>query len=321
MSVITSQLSLAQHFLEQEDVVAIPTETVYGLAANIYSEKAVNKIYKIKNRPKNNPLIVHISSIDKLDDIAINIPKKAIELAKIFWPGPLTLLLEKHPTLPSWVTSNKATVAVRVPNHNQTLQLLKALKFPLAAPSANPFSKISPTTALHVKEYFDTEVPVILDGGRCEKGVESTIIGFENGEPVLYRFGAISIEEIESVIGKVITTINRETEQPIAPGMYYKHYAPRISLVIAEDINKMLINYSGKKIGLLYYGSIEYNSTSIKCKEQLTQTNNWAEAASNLYEALHRLDDKDLDIIIAPKFPDEGLGKTLNDRLKRASVK
>ena len=194
---ITSDINLAIESLKKGNVIAIPTETVYGLAGNAFEESCVNKIFKIKNRPSYNPLIVHIPNPKHINKIAQNIPKIAQKLSKHFWPGPLTLVLEKQKHISDIVTAGKPTVAVRVPNHKLTLDLLSKLPFPLVAPSANPFGFTSSTSADHVIEYFADKIELILDGGVSLKGIESTIIGFENDNAVLYRYGSIPVEEIE----------------------------------------------------------------------------------------------------------------------------
>lgn len=317
MTKITSNIQEAIDLLNNNEVVAIPTETVYGLAGNIYSDKALNKIYELKKRPHFNPLIVHINSISKLNLVSKEIPEKALKLASAFWPGPLTLILKKQDSISSIISAGKETVAVRVPNHPVALELLNRLDFPLAAPSANPFTSISPTSSQHVFEYFNTELPLILEGGNCEKGVESTIIGFENNNPVLYRHGSISIEEIEKEVGKVTVFINDDIA-PNAPGMLKKHYAPKTPIILTKSIEKLIENYKGQKIGLLVFNS-KIENPEINHQEIVSPNNNLNEAAANLYAALHKLDKLDLDIIIAEEFPNVGLGNTINDRLKRAS--
>lgn len=179
MSIISKDIAKAVELLFNEELVAIPTETVYGLAGNIYSEKAITAIFETKQRPKFNPLIVHIPSVDYLEKIVTDIPEKAKLLADAFWPGPITLVLNKKDTIPDLITAGKTTVAVRVPNHPTTLELLERLEFPLAAPSANPFNRISPTKPEHVEDYFKNEIKMVLDGGACTKGIESTIIGVD----------------------------------------------------------------------------------------------------------------------------------------------
>lgn len=316
---ITSDLNQVKTALINGDIIALPTETVYGLAANIYLDSALEKVFKLKKRPSYNPLIVHISNASILEQIAKNIPAKARELANVFWPGPLTLVLEKQDQIPDRVTAGKPTVAVRVPNHPIALQLLKSLNFPLAAPSANPFGSLSPTSAEHVAHYFKEEINFILDGGPCSCGLESTIIGFENDEPVLYRYGAISIEEIKKVIGQ-IKVKNQNSKNPSAPGMLSRHYAPKTQIQINEDIPLALAQNPDKKIGVLSFRKNKKIKTEIH-QEVLSISGDLNEASKNLYASLHRLDQMNLDLIITPFFPKKGLGKTINDRLKRAIKK
>ena len=218
MDSISKDISKAVEILNQNGLVAIPTETVYGLAGNIFSEEAIRKIFELKQRPFFNPLIVHIHSANQLKSIVTVLPQKAEKLAQHFWPGPLTLVLPKNPHVPDLVTAGKNTVAVRVPNHPTTLDLLRRLDFPIAAPSANPFGRISTTKAEHVARYFDDRLKMVLDGGECQKGIESTIIGFENDRPVVYRLGSISVEEIEKVVGP-LNIRNKKESAPDAPGM------------------------------------------------------------------------------------------------------
>lgn len=316
---ISTDIDKAKEALENDEIIAIPTETVYGLAGNAFKDNVVKKIFALKRRPLFNPLIIHIKSADYLPEIARDIPAAALKLAKHFWPGPLTLVLKKQPHVPDLVTAGKDTVAIRVPDHPLTLGLLNTLAFPLAAPSANPFGSISPTSALHVQQYFNNELDFILDGGECEKGIESAIIGFEGEQPVLYRHGSIAADEIEAVVGtlKIVTS---DDSSPAAPGMLSRHYAPKTTTFLSENIRQSIAGFSGKKIALLLFKN-KIDDNHIICQEVLSESGNLPEAAKNLYAAMHRLDRCGADIIIAEKLPDEGLGKTINDRLKRAVKK
>ncbi|EIA07938.1 L-threonylcarbamoyladenylate synthase [Flavobacterium frigoris] len=316
---ITTNINKAAKALQNDDIIAIPTETVYGLAGNAYSENALKKIFAIKKRPYYNPLIVHIKSVSSLSTIASDVPTMALKLAEEFWPGPLTLVLKKQPHISDLITAGKETVAVRVPNHPIALAVLEKLDFPLAAPSANPFGSISPTTAGHVFDYFEEELEVILDGGSCERGVESTIIGFEGNQPVLYRYGSISVEEIERVVGPLLFTVNNDNT-PNSPGMLSRHYAPITDTYLTNHVADLVHSFQGKKIGLLLYKN-EIPNQEDAIQEVLSENGHLHEAATKLYAALHRLDKSNLDVIIAEKFPDDGLGKTLNDRLQRAIKK
>ena len=318
MSIISKDIQKAVQLLTENQLVAIPTETVYGLAGNIFSEKAIKSIFSTKKRPFFNPLIVHIPSIDSLSDLVTHVPEKAKLLAAAFWPGSLTLVLKKSNKIPDLITAGKDTVAVRVPNHPITLALLKKLPFPLAAPSANPFGSISPTKPTHVENYFRNSIKMVLDGGSCANGIESTIIGFENEEPVIYRLGALPLEEIEAVVGK-ISIKNKKEEKPDAPGMLARHYAPKTSTFLVDDVAAEVKKHSEKKIGVLVFKSSLNNENITEII--LSRKGSMQEAAANLYAAMHELDSKNLDIIIAERFSEFGLGKSINDRLQRATFK
>ncbi|HEX8576547.1 MAG TPA: L-threonylcarbamoyladenylate synthase [Flavobacterium sp.] len=317
MTIISKDVAQAVHLLNQEELVAIPTETVYGLAGNIFSDKAIKAIFEMKQRPYFNPLIVHIHSLDQLAELAVAIPEKAYQLAKAFWPGPLTLVLKKQSHIPDLVTGGKDSVAIRMPNHPTTLTLLKQLNFPLAAPSANPFGAISPTTALHVEHYFATNLKMVLDGGDCQNGIESTIIGFEEEVPVLYRLGAVALSSVEEVVGTILIK-NTKEEAPEAPGMLSKHYAPKTPSYLTDDVASFIQEHKEKRIGVLVFQN-KPETDAIRHQEVLSETGDFNEAAHNLYAAMHRLDGLGLDLIVAERFPDIALGKSINDRLERAT--
>ena len=313
-------IQVAVAALQNNEIVAMPTETVYGLAGNAYSEVAAQKIFALKNRPHYNPLIVHIKSAGYLQQVAKNIPDVALQLADAFWPGPLTLVLEKKDHIPDIVTGGKNTVGVRVPNHPVALELLEQLDFPLAAPSANPFGSISPTTAKHVADYFTDTLTIILDGGSCDKGIESTIIGFENRQAILYRQGSTKVQDIEKITGPLQIRVHANNESVVAPGMLSKHYAPSTTTILTEDIALGIQKYSDKRIGVLQLIPTTLPSFVIAV-ETLSQTGNLEEAAKNLYAAMHRLDHQHLDLIIAQKMPAVGMGLAINDKLERAATK
>lgn len=313
---IIQDIEKAKCILDNNQNLIIPTETVYGLAGNIYSEEAISNIYKIKGRPLNNPLIVHIGSADAMHLVAKNIPDVAYKLANKFWPGPLTIVLDKKDTISDMITAGKSTVAVRVPNHETTRALLNKLDYPLAAPSANPFGRVSPTSAAHAYRYFGDKVD-ILDGGKCKLGIESTIIGFEGETPVIYRLGSLSIEEIEYQLGN-IEIKNNDNSNPIAPGMMQKHYAPTTRLLLTDNIQKEVEKNTEKRIGLLMSHTV-YNDREKSTIIIINNKSNRLIAAQNLYSDLHQLDNMNLDLIIAEKWDESGLGKSINDRLTRAS--
>ncbi len=319
MSILSTNISQAAEILRQGELVAIPTETVYGLAGNIFDEAAIRKIFALKGRPLFNPLIVHIKSTAELPRLAREIPEPARLLADAFWPGPLTMVLKKQPDVPDLVTAGKDSVAIRIPGHPVALALLEQLDFPLAAPSANPFGCISPTAAAHVESYFNHSLKMVLDGGECAKGIESTIVGFENGQPVLYRMGSIALEEIEAVIGKIAVK-NKKELAPDAPGMLARHYAPRTSTFLTADPAAFIRDFPGRKIGVLLFQH-RFDNPAVSAQEILSEAGSLPEAAANLYAAMHRLDKLGLDMIVAERFPEQGLGNSINDRLERATKK
>jgi L-threonylcarbamoyladenylate synthase len=314
---ITTDINKAIQQLNRNELVAIPTETVYGLAANAFNSIAVEKIFKLKQRPFYNPLIVHVQSINELETIACDIPSRALKLATSFWPGPLTLVLKKQEHIPNIVTAGKDTVAIRMPNHPMALSLLSQLEFPLAAPSANPFGSISPTNAEHVLNYFGDSLEVILDGGECEMGIESTIIGFEENQPILYRLGTITLKEIEEVVG-VIKMKTTNDVNPEAPGMILRHYAPKTKTLLTDNVLESISLHRNLSIGIIMFTG-EFSELNVDQLEILSPKGNLTEAAKKLYASMHRLDQCNLDLIIMERFPDEGLGKTINDKLLRAT--
>lgn len=310
---ITQDLSCVQKELSQGGMVAIPTETVYGLAANALDAKAVSKIYALKQRPLDHPLIVHVPDIESVNKLVLRFPENAMKLAKRFWPGPLTLVLPKSDLVPDLTTGGLSSVAVRIPDHPLTLELLKKTGFALAAPSANPFGSVSPTTAKHVEESFQQSPLLVLDGGTCAVGMESTIVSFLNDEPMILRVGGLSVEKIEKEIGKI--KIAEKTEKPIAPGMLEKHYATRTPLVLLNEWEK--VPPKGKK-GLLIFKEAQQKEI-YDCIEVLGPSGDLEEAATQLYAAMRKLDLASLDLIVAYRFPEIGLGRAINDRLERAS--
>lgn len=317
MAVIGKDISKAKLLLEQADVIGIPTETVYGLAGNALSEQAILKIFKVKNRPYFDPLICHTDSLEKIKLWVEEIPDAALNLAKTFWPGPLTILLRKKSIITDLVTSGSELVAFRIPAHPLTLELLKSLDFPLAAPSANPFGYISPTTAQHVNDQLGNQIPYILDGGKCKVGIESTIIGFDGTEATVYRLGGKSIEEIEKIVGKVKLT-SHSSSNPQAPGMLKSHYAPNVKFRLGS-IEQMLNEYNPAEVGIL---SLESYFEEVPQKQQIKLSSKASldEAAGSLFSAMRKLDAMPIKIILAELMPNEGLGRAMNDRLRRASA-
>lgn len=313
MAAIGTDIQHAATLLRQGEIVGIPTETVYGLAAHALIPDAVAKIFEAKNRPFFDPLIVHVSAADDVLRYVTDFPEKARTLAAMFWPGPLTLLLPRNSLIPDLVTSGLATVGVRCPRHTLLQELLGELDFPLAAPSANPFGYISPTTTAHVQAQLGHLIPYILDGGPCAVGIESTIVGFENGVTI-HRLGGITREEIEHVLGPV-QVVAHQQHYPLAPGQLDSHYSPRKQLVIGAipDLQK---RYAHLPVAILSY------QTDYEVAHQviLSRSGNLREAAQRLFAALRELDDSQAQVILAEPVPDVGLGRAINDRLRRAAA-
>ena len=319
-TIIGNDIYRAKNLLERGELVAIPTETVYGLAANALNATAVVKIFEVKNRPTFNPLIIHCSSWDKVALYVSEIPAKASLLAKAFVPGPITFLLPKKTIISDLVTAGSNKVAIRIPNHPLTLQLLHRLGFPLAAPSANQFGYISPTTAAHVLESLGGKITYILDGGAANIGVESTIVGFNRQEQVvLYRSGGIGIEAIEKVLNeKVITVTDTDSLNPETPGQLKSHYAPNTPLYTGNIVT-MLPEWADKKVAII---SFTRHFQDIPTQQQfvLSPHGSLLEAAKNLFAALRKIDQLAVDVILAEIFPNEGIGRAINDRLHRAGA-
>ncbi|PSR56004.1 threonylcarbamoyl-AMP synthase [Adhaeribacter arboris] len=317
MAIIGTDTEQAANLLRAGQLVSIPTETVYGLAANAYLEEAVVSIFEAKQRPAFDPLIVHTHSIQELNKIAVNIPQRAYQLAEAFMPGPVTLILPRHPKIPLLVTSGNESVGVRIPNHPLTLSLLQQLDFPVAAPSANPFGYVSPTTAQHVEQQLGDRIPYIIDGGPCQIGIESTIINLVNNEVEILRLGGLAIEEIETVIKQPVKYVKTSSSNPKAPGMLSSHYAPR-KKVLLGNIRENLKNYNPERTGILSFQNV-WEQVPRNQQFILAPNGDTNEAARNLFAALRQLDSLSIDIILAELVPETGLGKAINDRLIRAS--
>jgi L-threonylcarbamoyladenylate synthase len=319
MKEIKLDIHFAKSFLDRGDLVAIPTETVYGLAANAFNKEAVEKIYELKQRPKNNPLIIHCHSIEQIKQFVTEIPKDAYELANQFWPGPLTILLKKNELIPDYVTAGSDYAAFRIPNHPITLELLKQLDYPLVAPSANPSNRISPTKAIHVYDYFKSTIPYILDGGDCNEGIESTIIHFENNKPKILRPGSITFQQLFYVTPS-ITLEQDENDSPPAPGMFKKHYSPTSPFKVVEKIDHEIIHKSKSENSKIAIITCKKENLSIQGIDfyAYSDKGDLNQIAANLYDTLITIDAKNYDLIISELAPEVGKGIAINNRLKRA---
>lgn len=313
---IGDNLEEAAGYLRGGHLVAVPTETVYGLAGNALDPLAVVRIFEAKERPLYNPLIVHTADVREARQLSREWYPELDRLTMHLWPGPMSLLLERQPTIPDLVTAGLPRVALRIPDHPLTRQLIRLCGFPLAAPSANLFSRISPTTAEHVLRQLDGRIPYILDGGPCAIGLESTIVGKnEDGHWTIYRPGAYTREDLAAFLGQV-SLHNRPAEGPLAPGMLPMHYAPATPLFFGELASDW-VPMKKEKAGLLLFKNYR-KEPSRKNQQVLATDGELRTAARNLYAALHKLDSLGLDAIYAEPVPDIGIGKAINDRLRRA---
>jgi len=295
---LPSQIDEAADFIRNGKLLAIPTETVYGLAADAFNPIAVAKIFEAKERPTFDPLIVHIADFEQIFTVAKIVPPAAEKLAKKCWAGPLTIILPKQNEIPDLVTAGLSSVGIRIPNSEITREIIRKSKTPIAAPSANLFGHTSPTCAKQVLDDLRGRIDAIIDGGECKIGVESTIISFVNKIPVCYRFGGIELEYIESVIGKV-EIAGFHGKEDFSPGRSLRHYAPKTPLYL----NKKESDFSPEtKIGTI------------------NQEGDLYEIAKNLYSEIRNADAKNCDVILARLVENKGIGMAINDRLKRAAA-
>ena len=299
-----TSLHRAVEVLGNGGVVAIPTETVYGLAAAVNNPSSLNKVFSVKGRPTTHPLIAHLSSIEQLNEWAIDISDDAKSLANACWPGPLSILLKKSVNLPYLVTGNRETAVFRVPAHQFARQLIDALHVPLAAPSANRFGKVSPTTAQHVLDDLGSDVDLIIDGGPCTIGVESTIVDFTCDAPQLLRPGGIPQEDIELILGKILQEPQGESR---ASGMLNSHYSPSCQILIANDLAHANV--------LLAQQETMGNRTRLTLF-----SDDLPIYASTLYSQMRKADADGLDSLITIKPNQQGLGRAILDRLMKASA-
>ena len=305
-----SNLEKAKKNIEHDNVIGLPTETVYGLAGNAYSDKAIKKVFNLKKRPFFNPLIVHFLNLNDLkNDVIFN--DIFLKLYKALCPGPITFILKKNPKskISKFASAGKDTIAIRIPKHTVARQLLKILKVPLAAPSANISSKLSPTCATDVVDEFGNKIKLILNGGRCKIGLESTIVDL-TGKPTILRQGAITTETICKILKKKIKTISK-LKIIKAPGQLKSHYSPGIPVFMNKT-------HSGTREAFISFGR---KFISDKNTFNLSQNSNLNEAANNLYKTMRKIKNKGFSSIAVCKIPNHGIGKAINERLKKASYK
>ncbi|MER7199561.1 threonylcarbamoyl-AMP synthase [Streptomyces sp. CB01635] len=319
MTASISDIEKAAGVLRAGGLVALPTETVYGLGANAEDPAAVARIFQVKGRPPTHPLIVHISAAEQLDDWVQEVPATARLLAEHFWPGPLTLVLRRGPRVPLEATGGLETVAVRVPDHPVALALLSAFGGGVTAPSANRFGSVSPTTVDHVRAELGDEVDFVLDGGPCEVGVESTIVDATGDAPSILRPGGVTREDLEAVLGCPLAV--HSTSRVRVPGQHPSHYAPRARVVLVEPENVVseaeLAQERGHQVGVLLPAS--FAAAPVKVHTVVAAPGSLAAYARGLYGFLRELDQQGCDLIIASLPVEEGLGLAIANRLRRAA--
>ncbi|NSW75679.1 MAG: threonylcarbamoyl-AMP synthase [Candidatus Atribacteria bacterium] len=307
-------IRLGAEILKRGGLVAFPTETVYGLGAVSFFPEAVARIFEVKGRPRFDPLIVHIASQEMAFSLWQRVDSRVEILMKKFWPGPLTLVLPKKEVVPDIVTAGLPTVAVRMPAHPVALSLIRMVDLPIAAPSANRFGRVSPTSAEAVKKDLGNRVDLILDGGKCELGIESTVLLMEEGRFFLLRPGALSVEELEAVVGKV--EMVSSSRRILSPGMTRKHYAPSLPLYLFEgEVREFPLSEFGNFAVLAPFPICEQGENVFV----LSQKGDLKEAASHLFALLRELEKSSFQGIIALPVEEKGLGRAIMDRLKRAA--
>ncbi|HOW89504.1 MAG TPA: L-threonylcarbamoyladenylate synthase, partial [Elusimicrobiales bacterium] len=313
MKATARALRIAAGAIKRGGTVVFPTETVYGLGADALNPRAVARIFEIKRRPRFDPLIVHVSSVSQAGSIARLTPEARALMAR-FWPGPLTLVLPKKKPVPGIVTSGLDTVALRMPAHPVALALIKAAGTPIAAPSANRFGRLSPTTAAHASAQLKDGPDAVLDGGRARIGVESTVLALRGGTFTILRHGGLPQEEIEKVTGPLSERLGGRA-RPISPGQLSSHYAPSAALVLLRAKKPRL--RKGLRYGYLAFS--EMTGLPVKTCAVLSPSRDLEEAAANLFSHLHDLDAAGVDVILAEPVPGRGLGRAIMDRLRRAA--
>ena len=312
---IGNDIAEAVNLLKSGELVAIPTETVYGLAAIFSNEDAIKKIFEVKNRPASNPLILHVDSIEQISVYVEEFPSIFQELAILFCPGPLTFLMNKSAIVSEIITAGNNRVAIRIPDNVYSLSIIKAIGFPVVAPSANLYGKLSPTLPQHVVDQLDGKISYVFDGGECERGIESTIIGIEGNEVVIYRLGSITPEDLGQHLGYLPGLKVHEDEVPVASGMVKYHYAPSTPCSFYDSNQKYKEN-----VGFIFISKklVEIPSRNVRI---LTESGDLNEAARKIYATLHEMDRQEFSHIYIEPAPDQGIGKAINDRLNRAVAK
>ncbi|TFB08292.1 threonylcarbamoyl-AMP synthase [Candidatus Atribacteria bacterium MT.SAG.1] len=323
-----TKIKIAAEEIKKGNLVAFPTETVYGLGADALNEQAVAKIFQAKGRPFNDPLIVHIAGVKELNRLSKHVPPVALKLAKVFWPGPLTLVLKKSELVSDIITAELDTVAIRMPADNIALSLIREAQTPIVAPSANLFGRTSPTNAQHVADDLDSKIEMIIDGGKTKVGVESTVLDITAKPVQVLRAGGVSVEQLKEIIGQV--KIGEELERGFrSPGMLNSHYSPRARLILVEERGEAQVRevfrlalehkIQGFKVGIMAKeeNQNKYNGFQVKVIGKGSELNI---CATNLFSTLRNFDKEGFEIIIAEGLEEQGLGLAIMERLRKAAV-
>ncbi|MCR4416140.1 MAG: L-threonylcarbamoyladenylate synthase [Ignavibacteria bacterium] len=312
-TLVTSSVKIASEFIKKGEVVAFPTETVYGLGANVYDDDAIKKIFVVKRRPTDNPLIVHISNINQIESLVKKINNCAKTIIEIFFPGPITIVLEKNDAISELVSGGLNTIAIRMPSLELTKKFIDECGVPIAAPSANLSGSPSPTSWKHVYNDLNGKIPCILKGPDCEVGIESTVVDCTKNKPVVLRPGIISIEDLKKVFSDVKIYKPKNISKPKSPGMKYKHYAPKAKVILInseEDLEK--IEFDKDKaafIGLL----------KIKGLKKIKRVNDLRDYARNIFKFFRQCDEENIEVIFCQSVPEIGLGLAIMNRLTKAA--
>jgi L-threonylcarbamoyladenylate synthase len=325
LPVTPHSLERAADIIRRGGLVAFPTETVYGLGAGAFDKAAVRRVYAVKGRPALNPLIVHIARIEEIERVAAvtsnSTVRQRFERLAPLWPGPLSILLPRNPALPDETTAGLPSVAVRIPRHPVALELISRAGTPLAAPSANVSTYVSPTTAAHVADGLGSSVDLILDGGACDVGVESTIVSLVHPSPTVLRHGGVTLEVLERTLGEPVSTLAEHAtpSRPLSPGLLQLHYAPRTPVIFRGE---QAASSAGGKIALVTCGPLPSGDEALRfaAVASLSPSGDLEEAARNLFATLRQLDSAGFDLIVVEECPRTGLGRAIMDRLSRAAA-
>jgi L-threonylcarbamoyladenylate synthase len=314
-TIVTSSIKTASSFIKSGELVGMPTETVYGLGANVFDENAVKKIFKVKRRPPDNPLIVHVSSYEQIEQLTNKITQNAEKIIRNFFPGPITIVLKKNEVISNFVTAGLDTIAIRIPNLDITKRFIDACGVPIAAPSANISGSPSPTSWQHVYNDLNGKIPCILKGPKCKIGIESTVVDCTSNIPVILRPGSVSVDNLRTIFPKVKSSPPTQNGKVKSPGMQYRHYSPKAKVVLVENRKEVLKIIS--KSSLKNFAFIGYEKISSSRKSTIVNSLN--DYAHKLFAFFRSCDEAGIEIIFCQKVNEEGIGLALMNRLQKSA--